>query len=371
MKKIIRDEVIKLLQKIPLATNLARKKFISSFLMGLIDSEKVQFREVALHIESEAKIESIERNIQSFFKDYEFDYDQVCLLLVLFLPRGKLSLSIDRTEWDFGIYQCNILMIVAKNGSVGIPLYWSLLDNKSGNSHCKDRIDLLSKLIKVIGKERIGVIVGDREFIGIEWIKYLKINGIEFCMRVPKSHLVTLKNGDCYSIDTLLSTQTERYFQDCRIDGVWCNTMLKRMPDNDFLFLMGNLPAKKLGEFYRRRWCIEVLFQTFKGRGFDLESTHLKCSKKLSKLIVFVSIAVAICVKVGEYHHKNIQKIKTNNKGRQTNSFFRKGSDILRRGLKNANDNFIRLCTEYIEIMIRWIDIQMSYNQIVTKYLRL
>lgn len=55
-------------------------------------------------------------------------------------------------------------------------------------------------------------------------------------MRVPKSHLVTLKNGDCYSIETLLHTQTERYFQDCRVDGVWCNMMIKRLPDNDFLF---------------------------------------------------------------------------------------------------------------------------------------
>lgn len=370
MKKIIRDEVIKLLQKIPLATNLARKKFISSFLLGIIDSEKVQFREVALHIESDAKIESIERNIQSFFKDYEFDYDQVCLLLVLFLPRGKLSLSIDRTEWDFGVYQCNILMVVAKNGSVGIPLYWSLLDNKSGNSHCKDRIDLLSKLIKVIGKERIGIIVGDREFIGIEWVKYLKTNDIKFCMRVPKSHLVTLKNGDCYSIEVLLCRQTERYFQDCMVDGIWCNTMIKRLINDDFLFLIGNLPAKQLGGSYRRRWCIEVLFQTFKGRGFDLESTHLKCSKKLSKLLVFVSIAVAICVKVGEHYHKKVQKIKIKKNGQQANSFFRKGSDILRRGLKNTNHTFVDLCTEYIRTMIRWIDIQIAYNQIVTKNLR-
>ena len=322
MKKIIRDEVIKLLNKIPLAQNLARKKFISSFLLGIIDSRKVQFREVALHIESEAKVESVERTIQSFFKDYEFDYEQVCLLLVLFLPRGKLSLSIDRTEWDFGIYQCNILMIVAKNGSVGIPLYSSLLDNKSGNSHCRDRIDLLSKLIKVIGKERIGVIVGDREFIGIEWVKYLKDNGIYFCMRVPKSHLVTLKNGNCYSIEELLHTQTERYFQDCRVNGVWCNTMVKRLSDGDFLFLIGNLPVKQLGGFYRRRWCIEVLFQTFKGRGFDLESTHLKCSKKLSKLLVFISIAVAMCVIVGEQHHKKVLKHKIKKNGYQSKRLF-------------------------------------------------
>jgi hypothetical protein len=30
-------------------------------------------------------------------------------------------------------------MIVAQNGSVGIPLYWELLDNKSGNSNCQNR----------------------------------------------------------------------------------------------------------------------------------------------------------------------------------------------------------------------------------------
>ena len=116
MKKIIRDEITKLLYKIPLAENLARKKFISSFLLGIIDSRKIQFQEVALHMKSTAKVESVERTIQSFFKDYEFDYQQVCVLLVMFLRRGKISLSIDRTEWDFGSYQCNILMIVAKNG---------------------------------------------------------------------------------------------------------------------------------------------------------------------------------------------------------------------------------------------------------------
>lgn len=188
MKSIIKDKVIEILNKVPLARNLARKKFIGNFLLGLIDSRKVQFDEIALHIESDAKPESIERQIQAFFKDYEFSYEQVCMLLCLFLPKGKLSLSIDRTEWDFGKYQCNVLMMVAKNGSIGIPLYWSLLDNKSGNSSAENRCDLLDKLIKVIGKERIALIVGDREFIGIEWVKYLKKNQIPFCMRLPKHH---------------------------------------------------------------------------------------------------------------------------------------------------------------------------------------
>ncbi len=367
MKKIIKDKVIKLLGKIPLAKNLARKKFISSFLLGLIDSKKVQFKEIALHIESEAKPESIERSIQSFFKDYDFDYERVCLLLVLFLPKGKLSLSIDRTEWDFGHYQCNILMIVAQNGSIGIPLYWALLDNNSGNSSCTDRCNLLAKLIKVIGKERIGLIVGDREFVGLLWIKYLKMNEIKFCMRLPKSHLITLNNGEVYSIAALLVNQSERYFQDCMVDGIWCNVMLKKLSDDDFLFLMGNLPAKQLGGFYRRRWCIEVLFQTFKERGFDLESTHLQCPKKLSKLLVFVSIAVAMCVKIGEHYHKKVQKIKTKRHGYKANSFFRKGLDIMRRGLKNITKDFIQLWQDCISIFTRWIELQFAYNQLFTK----
>ncbi|MBB6005761.1 transposase, partial [Arcicella rosea] len=343
MRKIIKDEIIKLLGKIPLATNLARKKFISSFLLGLIDSKRVQFQEIAIHIESDAKLDSVERNIQSFFKDYEFDYQQVCLVLLLFLPKGELTLSIDRTEWDFGIYQCNILMIVAQHGSVGIPLYWELLENKSGNSNCQNRQDLLLKLIKVIGVKRIKVIIGDREFIGQKWIKYLKDNNISYCIRVPKSHLITLKNGNTFSIEELLQQQAERYFHDCMVDSVWCNTMIKRLPSGDYLFLISDLSAKKLGAIYRKRWCIEVLFQTFKERGFDLESTHLKCPKKLSKLLVFVSIAVALCVKFGEYYHQKVQKIKTKPHGYKANSFFRKGLNIIRRGFKNPTKVFVQL----------------------------
>ena len=78
-------------------------------------------------------------------------------------------------------------------------------------------------------------------------------------MRVPKSHLITLKNGNTFSGVELLQQQEERYFQDCMVDGVWCNTMIKRLPSDDYLFLISDLPAKKLGAIYCKRWCIEVL----------------------------------------------------------------------------------------------------------------
>jgi hypothetical protein len=367
MKNIIKDKVIELLDEVPLVSNLARKKFVASFLLGLIDSRKVQFEEIALHVKSEAKHESTVRQIQAFFKDYEFDYQQVCILLSMFLPKGKLYLSIDRTEWDFGKYQCNILMIVAKNGSMGIPLYWVLLDNKSGNSNAENRCGLLGKLIGAIGKERIALVVGDREFIGIKWVKYLKDNGIPFCMRLPKHHLVTLKNGETHNVTELLSSGQERYFHDCLVDGIVSNVMVKTLTDGDVLFLMGSFPAKELGSLYRHRWCIEVLFQNFKKRGFDLESTHLRSSEKLSKLLVFVSLAVAICVKMGEFYHQKVQKMKIKKHGYGTNSFFRKGLDVMRRGLKNTSQQFIDLWLCCTKTFIRWVELQMTYNQVYTK----
>ena len=103
-------------------------------------------------------------------------------------------------------------MVVARHDGVGIPIFWDLLDNKSGNSNTQNRKELISKIISLIGVDRISVIVGDREFIGHEWFKYLKDNNIPFCMRMPKSHLITLRNTNIYSVTELLSTQTERYY---------------------------------------------------------------------------------------------------------------------------------------------------------------
>jgi hypothetical protein len=374
MKGIIVSKVKEILRHVPLASNAARQKAISEILVGLIDSRKVQFSEISLHIEKKAKVESTECWIQKFFREFEFDYERVCLALLLFLPSGKLVLSIDRTEWDFGKYQCNVLMIVASKAGVGIPLYWELLDNNSGNSNCKQRIELLEKLVSVIGKERISYIVGDREFIGYEWLKWLTINEIDYCMRVPKHHAVTLKNGESYRIEELLNLKVERFYQGCIVDGVRCNVLLKKLADGDFLFLIGTMYAKELGASYKYRWSIEVLFQSFKKRGFDLEATHLASSKKLSKLLVFVSIAVAICVSIGIQHHKKKVKISTKKHGYKKNSFFRSGLTMLRTVFKRKENNkqakeILDALITFFDIFIRRISMIVSLNQTFKKIL--
>ena len=74
---------------------------------------------------------------------------------------------------------------------------------------------------------------------------------------------------------------------------------------------------------------VETLFGMFKTRGFCLESTHFRDSKRLSKLIALMTLALCWAVKTGEWLHRN-SPIKVKKHGRLAKSIFRCGLDYLR-----------------------------------------
>ena len=51
----------------------------------------------------------------------------------------------------------------------------------------KERIALIAKIVSVLEKEKINIILGDREFIGEKWLTYLHKEQIPFAMRVKKT----------------------------------------------------------------------------------------------------------------------------------------------------------------------------------------
>lgn len=125
-------------------------------------------------------------------------------------------------------------------------------------------------------------------------------------MRLPRHHLVERVDGQVQPAAELAGEQPV-YLKAGLVDGVWGQVYLKRLASGDLLYLFGTMEARYLGQVYRRRWTIEACFQAFKGRGFDLESTHLKDLAKLKKLVAFVSIAFAMGVSLGIYLHKKVK----------------------------------------------------------------
>ena len=317
-----------------------RREFTVDLMEGIIKSRSVIFSEIADKIERDATNESIERRIQDYFQKVNIDYQQLAVFLLSFIHHHNLVLTIDRTEWDFGKTQINILCLAVSIGKMAIPVYFEMLDNKSGNSNAEDRIKLFKQLIQVIDKSRIRIVLMDREFIGNKWLKWLKSEKIDFCVRVPKHHLLTFADGEQTSAEALLRKQSTTCQTGVVVDCVSVNVYISTDKEGELLFLIGTVPAKELASWYKKRWAIEVLFQALKGRGFDMEQSNLRCIEKYRKLFAIVSICYTICWAVG-IDQGRVQPVKTKKHGYPQYSVFRRGLNFIREALKKGIDTII------------------------------
>lgn len=323
--------------------NLSRKKFISAFVMGMLEKKSVKFSDIAEVLNDEAKESSNHRRIQTFFAEYELDYLAIARLLLSFVPHRKVDISIDRTNWKFGDTDINILCLTLNFKGVGIPILFELLDKK-GNSNQVERIELMDKFRTLFPTERIGSLTGDREFIGDNWYKYLIVNKIPFYLRLPKSHRITL-NGIHYRIDNIINAYVNRgekhlsNIEEHGIEGLHLG--LRKLYANgktrltdDYLAVLTNQAHINALEVYKKRWSIEVFFQSIKKRGFDIEQTHLDEDFKLKKLFAFVALAFVISVTVGFKHDETVKSIEIKNHGYKQFSFFRAGLDKISKAIK-------------------------------------
>lgn len=105
---------------------------------------------------------------------------------------------------------------------------------------------------------------------------------------------------------------------------------VKALAGGDFLFLFASAGLGWLDQLYAKRWTIEQCFRNLKGRGFNLEATHLRCRHKLRKLVALVSLAYACCLGVGLQADQKRQPIARKNHGYPATSYSRHGLNILR-----------------------------------------
>jgi len=99
MKQSLKSEITAILYSAPIVENLARKNFVSLFLLALIQQRKVQFCELASVLNDEAKIASNQNRIEDFFREVTINYQAVARLIMTLLPKhSKLRLTIDRTR---------------------------------------------------------------------------------------------------------------------------------------------------------------------------------------------------------------------------------------------------------------------------------
>ena len=184
--------------------------------------------------------------------------------------------------------------------------FWSMLeDKKQGSSDHIDRIDLIEQFIKCFGKDRIECVIGDSEFIGKNWIEWLKEENIEYVMCLRNSqNIANSKGGNAKGRDlfrdlkpgTFLNLGERKINKDesysAYIVGI-------RTKDGELIIIACSANIKSGSAIYKLRWGIETLFKSLKTGGFHLEDTHITDPDRLEVLLSVVAITYTITSKVG------------------------------------------------------------------------
>ena len=333
---MITSKIVKILGLVRLLAHKSRQDCMAGIIQGMIESCSVQFHQIAYKLNPGAKHSSNVRRIERFFQEQELDYDRLALLLAFFLPPGPVKLCMDRTNWCFGKKRFNVLMITACCQGVGLPLYFEMLDNQGGNSQTSDREKLLISCLWLL-EGRIACLLGDREFIGYSWIKYLLRHKIPFVLRIRENQYMG-QRGYRLTARERLGNRKKALLDGAQVMGHYLGVSIQATTkSNELLVLVTSLLASRASKLYKERWTIEVFFQSLKTRGFNLEESCLMCEYKMKKMVALLSLAFAICLSVG-LEAAMQQAIKVKNHGYKANSFFRHGLQIMRYAIKNYTE---------------------------------
>jgi hypothetical protein len=318
------------------AWNKARMDCFVGMLIGLLKTRNINLVEIATGFTSDAQPDSRYRRIQRFIHGHFLSYDKVAwFIMSLFGFLGSpFYLAVDRTNWQWGKKNLNILMLAVVYKGVAIPVYWLLL-NKKGNSDTRERIALIKRFISQFGKGRLLGILADREFIGGHWLAWLKSEQIGFCIRIKKDAKVPNSQGSA-------SIQAKQLFQFLKageslalreakkMTGVDVYLSGLRLEDGELLIVASDKSCLDAIAIYAKRWEIETLFSCLKGRGFNLEETRVTDLVRIKRLLMVPVIAFCWAHCTGEWRHENIKPIKIKNHGRLAKSYFKYGLDWIR-----------------------------------------
>ena len=338
-EKVLKEELSKLF-----AGQSQRLTMLTKLIIAMLKLGTISYSKLCLGINPSVKKDSNFKRIQRFMKEFNFVRKHyIKFAWRLFADSEKwVALSVDRTNWKFGKRDINILLIGISHRGTAIPLTWKMLD-KRGNSSQQERIDLMNELLCNLTdeqKKKIRCLLADREFIGKQWITYLKKMPFTFFIRIRNNTLVR-KSGLAKEVHVKRLFNC-LHFKSLRKRRVLLSHRLyiggMKTGKNEWLIIMSDTSVKHADKYYGERWGIEVFFGACKRRGFNFEDTHVTKLDRLSNIVFLIAIAFCWAMKTGETilengHQIPIKKLK--NRRAKLYSIFRIGLDRLKELLLN------------------------------------
>jgi hypothetical protein len=320
----------------------------SDVTIGLLTSGGVWHKKIAQGIISEHLTWSEIRRIQRFFETMVIDYKAFGKMICSMLALGyKVRIILDRTNWKFGKKNINIFVatVICDNfeskQSFAVPIVWEMLE-KQGISNTAERKTIMQQVMDIVGRDNIEVVMGDREFIGEEWISFLLDEMLPFIMRIRGSIYVEYK-GKKALVKTLCKDLRigEKREWIVKLNGKKIRLAATLSKDGELVAVIASLDVQgSLLTEYRLRWLIELFFKSIKSRGFNIEETHMTDPSKIKVLFAMLAYATALSVQAGIVRDY-FDPIEIKNHGRPTYSLFTYGFDVIREMMRGAIPRFM------------------------------
>jgi len=286
---MLKDQLLEELA--PLNINLARLKCLILLMTALLRHKTVNLTFLSTENHTGAKNESCYRRFQNFFLKVPLCFICIGKFILSRIPKPKDGwvLSMDRTNWQFGKRDINILTVGVIVNKVAIPIAWTCLPKttKRGNSKTLHRISIFKKVLKLMEASDIRFVAMDREFGGKKWLQWLDLKEVGYIVRVKSNTIVGNRLAHQYSSTRKRKKPYERsevwqmdVFFACK------NISCKRRRDDRIYVISNRFSGPQALELYQLRWGIELLFSHLKKRGFNIEDTHMTNSVLPSYLVM-------------------------------------------------------------------------------------
>ncbi|MFC6803714.1 IS4 family transposase [Deinococcus caeni] len=312
----------------------------------MIAARSANHHDLSAHMPGMSTPQGKKRRADRTFRDEQLDMGFFIALLVAHLPPGKVLLSLDRTNWEHGETPINFLVLGAVVHGFTLPLIWVPLD-ESGNSHTYARMWLVLKLLRALPAKRWLGLVADREFIGAEWFRFLRRQGIKRAIRIRHSDMLDDMSGKEW-FEHVQHGHFHEISEKVFVFGELMRVVATRSPTGDLVIIATDFNARKTWKLYKQRWSIECTFSSFKTRGFDLERTGITEKSRLQRLFGLVTLAWMFCLQLGVWLGQT-HPIPVLKHGRRAVSLVRHGAQHLVDALRWKPER----CRAFLELLTR------------------
>ena len=253
----------------------------------------------------------------------------------------RLILVLDRTQWQDN----NIFLISVIWRKRALPIYWLPLEKK-GSSNIREQIALIRPVLKLFSHYEV-VILGDREFHGVELSYWLKQKNkqskkpIYFAFREKDNiYLKRSRKNQQRLKDLPLFPGVKVLHKNVKITkqkgfGKF-NLLAYKKRDyrqhkvKESWFIITNLSdPNEVIKLYKKRAGIEAMFRDYKSGGYNLEGSNANILR-LTNLILLIAIAYTSASLEGKSfknqgHQKYITRLTEAQRKYRRHSDFRVG----------------------------------------------